>query len=108
MPPTMIVTVGAFAFAVPAAAAPALDEPEALLAQAAMVVAARKAAPAAPMRLVFISSPLSLCWMVRWVLGRAEWVRGRPVGGRAGRATRRRHLRGSAAGASAAGAARGG
>src|SRR6478672_173740 len=80
MPPTMMVTVGAFAFAVPAAAAPALDEPEALLAQAAMVVAARKAAPAAPMRLVFISSPLSLCWMVRWVLGRAAWVRGRAGG----------------------------
>src|SRR6476660_4793925 len=62
MPPTMMVTCGESAAGAlddepPAAAAP-LD-PEALLAQAAMLVAARRATPAAPSRLVFMNSPLS-------------------------------------------------
>src|SRR5690242_9902187 len=110
MPPTMMVTVGALALAVPAAAAPAppaVEDPEALLAQAAIVVAARKAAPAAPIRLVFMNSPLSLVLVVLLVVVRTGWSRCWVRWVRA-RATRRRRLHGSAAAASAAGAARGG
>src|SRR5690349_803423 len=98
MPPTMIVTVGALLSTVPAL----VGAPEALLAQAAMVVAARKAAPAAPMRLVFMELSFE---------SGAAGVRGcccRAAASRGAAATRRRHLRGTAGAASAAGAARAG
>src|SRR6478736_6214304 len=83
MPPTMIVTVGALASTVAAPAPAAVVEPDALLAQAAIVVAARKAAPAAPMRLVFmeLSFESVACWCV---LVRAEVLRCWGAGGMRG------------------------
>src|SRR5689334_24722065 len=99
MPPTMMVTSGPLAaellllelppelLAPPALAAP--DEPEALLAQAAIVVAARSAAPTALMRLVFMNSPLSFTDCCRGMRD-AGWSR-------RGWVTRWPHLRASVA-----------